>query len=103
MVGAVGFEPTTLWSQTRCADQTALRSETYKKQRLNRDYTINQSDISLINQCLFIWIFGNFFVSILSRIVVNINLIGVVVYRFKYYRQPLVLLINLTNRDQNRD
>ena len=26
-VGAAGFEPATLWSQTRCASQTALRSE----------------------------------------------------------------------------
>jgi hypothetical protein len=64
---------------------------------------INQSDISLIKQCLFIWIFGNYLISILGRSVVNINLIGVVVYRFKYNGQPLVLLINLTNRDQNRD
>ena len=27
MVGAIGFEPTTLWSQTRCASQAALHPE----------------------------------------------------------------------------
>ena len=32
MVGVAGFEPATLWSQTRCASQTALhpdRSDEY--------------------------------------------------------------------------
>jgi hypothetical protein len=27
LVRVVGFEPTTLWSQTRCANQTALHSD----------------------------------------------------------------------------
>ncbi len=27
MVGAAGFEPATPWSQTRCANRTALRPE----------------------------------------------------------------------------
>ncbi len=28
MVGAKGFEPSTPWSQTKCANQTALRPDT---------------------------------------------------------------------------
>ena len=31
MVGAKGFEPSTPWSQTKCANQTALRPDKIKK------------------------------------------------------------------------
>ena len=34
-VGVIGFEPTTLWSQTRCASQTALHPDTKLKNRSN--------------------------------------------------------------------
>lgn len=30
MVGAKGFEPSTPWSQTKCANQTALRPDKIK-------------------------------------------------------------------------
>ena len=33
-VGATGFEPATLWSQTRCASQTALRPESRTADRV---------------------------------------------------------------------
>ena len=30
MVGAKGFEPSTPWSQTKCANQTALRPDIFR-------------------------------------------------------------------------
>ena len=36
LVRVVGFEPTTLWSQTRCANQTALHSDENGAPRQNR-------------------------------------------------------------------
>ena len=32
MVGARGFEPPTLWSQTKCASQTALRPDIIERE-----------------------------------------------------------------------
>ena len=36
MVGAVGFEPTTPWSQTRCANRTTLHPDKSYTRELDR-------------------------------------------------------------------
>lgn len=40
MVGARGFEPPAPWSQTRCANQTALRPDTHLYLKSGRNYII---------------------------------------------------------------
>ena len=62
MVGAKGFEPSTPWSQTKCANQTALRpdkneSTDYNALCIKKDLKM-QKKLKLVLESRFLRIYG---------------------------------------------